>query len=142
MPRKRGRGMTREEAIKILKSMSDISTQGEALEMAIEALTAEEKTKCVAQIKVDTEEIVRRIKEEYDITDGWIPCSERLPKARESVLIATSLQHDNWVGEGCYWETTKNHVIWKGYKWNATYWDNEVTAWMPLPEPYKGGEDE
>ena len=72
----------------------------------------------------------------------WIPCSERLPKERESVLIATSLQHDNWVGEGCYWETTKNHVIWKGYKWNATYWDNEVTAWMPLPKPYKGGEDE
>lgn len=32
--------MTREEAIKILKSMSDISTQGEAIDMAIEALQA------------------------------------------------------------------------------------------------------
>lgn len=30
--------MTREEAIKTLKSMSDISTQGEAIDMAIEAL--------------------------------------------------------------------------------------------------------
>lgn len=30
--------MTREEAIKILKSMSDVSTQGEAIDMAIEAL--------------------------------------------------------------------------------------------------------
>lgn len=30
--------MTKEEAIKILKSMSDISTQGEAIDMAIEAL--------------------------------------------------------------------------------------------------------
>ena len=30
--------MTREEAIKILKSMSDISTQGKAIDMAIEAL--------------------------------------------------------------------------------------------------------
>jgi hypothetical protein len=30
--------MTRKEAIKILKSMSDISTQGEAIDMAIEAL--------------------------------------------------------------------------------------------------------
>ena len=33
--------MTREEAIKILKSMSDISTQGEAIDMAIEALQTE-----------------------------------------------------------------------------------------------------
>ena len=30
--------MTREEAIQVLESMSDISTQGEAIDMAIEAL--------------------------------------------------------------------------------------------------------
>ena len=30
--------MTREEAIQTLKSMSDVSTQGEAIDMAIEAL--------------------------------------------------------------------------------------------------------
>lgn len=64
---------------------------------------------------------------------GWIPVSERLPKARESVILSTK----EWTGEGCYWETTKHHVIWKGYRWNTTYWDDEVIAWMPLPEPYK-----
>ena len=64
----------------------------------------------------------------------WIPCSARLPQARRSVILSTK----NWSGEGCYWETTEHHVIWKGYKWNATYWDDEVIAWMPLPEPYKG----
>ena len=63
----------------------------------------------------------------------WIPCSERLPEARRSVILSTK----EWTGEGCYWETTTNHVIWKGYRWNATYWDDEVIAWMPLPEPYK-----
>ena len=68
----------------------------------------------------------------------WIPVSERLPKARESVILSTK----EWTGEGCYWETTKHHVIWKGYRWNTTYWDDEVIAWKPLPEPYKGGEDE
>lgn len=68
----------------------------------------------------------------------WIPCSERLPEARRSVILSTK----NWTGEGCYWETTAHHVIWKGYRWNATYWDDEVIAWMPLPEPYKEGADE
>ena len=70
----------------------------------------------------------------------WIPCSERLPRARESVLLAVNYKYGNWVGEGCYWETTDNHIIWKGYRWNATYWDDEIIAWMPLPEPYKRGE--
>lgn len=81
----------------------------------------------------------------FDLTDAlavkrteWIPVSERLPKARESVILSTK----EWTGEGCYWETTKNHVIWKGYRWNATYWDNEVIAWMPLPKPWKGADDE
>lgn len=76
----------------------------------------------------------------YDIANAptiepgqWIPCSERLPIARRSVIISTK----NWTGEGCYWETTEHHVIWKGYRWNATYWDDEVTAWMPLPGPYR-----
>jgi hypothetical protein len=68
----------------------------------------------------------------------WIQCSERLPEARRSVILSTK----NWTGEGCYWETTAHHVVWKGYRWNATYWDGEVIAWMPLPEPYKEGADE
>lgn len=36
--REESEGMTRKEAIKILKSISDISTQGEAIDMAIDAL--------------------------------------------------------------------------------------------------------
>ena len=67
-------------------------------------------------------------------TGEWIPVSDRLPKARESVILSTK----EWTGEGCYWETTKHHVIWKGYGWNATYWDDEVIAWMPLPPVYQG----
>ena len=67
----------------------------------------------------------------------WIPVSERLPRARESVLLAVNHKYGNWVGEGCYWETTDNHIIWKGYRWNATYWDDEIIAWMPLPEAYR-----
>lgn len=90
--------MTREEARTLLEVMA-IELTGElanserpvtertkllgkqlkAIDMAIEALSAEATTKCIAQIKVDVDEIVERIKEEYDITDGWIPCSERLP---------------------------------------------------------------
>lgn len=106
--------MTREEALKKMQAVRaymiagnpiwDITTMGEAFDKAIEALEWQ-----------------------------WIPVSEGLPNARQSVILSTK----EWMGEGCYWETTEHHVIWKGYRWNATYWDDEVIAWMPLPKPYK-----
>ena len=56
----------------------------------------------------------------------WIPCSERLPDNDEPVLISNS------------------HGVTKAW-WNGRFWSSiavkkykTVTAWMPLPEPYKG----
>ena len=73
---------------------------------------------------------------DVDLEQCWIPSSTK-PPARQSVILSTK----EWTGEGCYWETTKHHVIWKGYRWNATYWDDEVVAWKPLPNPYRGEND-
>ena len=56
----------------------------------------------------------------------WIPCSERMPKNDEAVLVS----HCNGVSKA--W-------------WNGRCWTNglvkkldTVIAWMPLPEPMKG----
>lgn len=72
----------------------------------------------------------------------WIPVSERLPEAEES---------DAWMfGETTYYLVTEE----QGWMYLAKYikrhdgrceWDDDdgyiysknVTAWMPLPEPYK-----
>ena len=100
-----------------------------ANQIILDALSAEAKTKCVAQIKVDTEEVARRIKEEYDITDGWIPCSEKLPKTGDSVLVTYS---DGEVA-----------IIWSARPeaWVRYIESNNLIypiAWMLLPNPYKG----
>ena len=138
--------MTKEEAIKILSTRDAHGvlcgyTSGvtEALDMAIEALSAEAKTKCVAQIKVDTEEVVRRIKEEYDITDGWIPCSERLPKRDELVLVTYKTTDRIHL---CRYLDDGSENPWWSYIDDCCAWNNVVLAWMPLPKPYKGGDDE
>lgn len=56
----------------------------------------------------------------------WIPCSERLPEER-----------------GFYLTTTKDKAVYCDH-WNEDNFDRTemVIAWMPLPEPYKGGEHE
>lgn len=65
--------------------------------------------------------------------NGWIPAGERLPEKCENVLLNTN---GGLVEEGFYFETTEFHTIWKGFVTHGTYWDDEITAWQPLPNPY------
>ena len=56
----------------------------------------------------------------------WIPCSDRLPEER-----------------GFYLTTTKDKAVYCDH-WNEDNFDRTemVIAWMPLPEPYRGGDSE
>ena len=114
--------MTREEAIEILQDTpidirstreDDIHTlYATAQNMAIEALHKTE----------------------------WIPCSEKLPKENEyvgNVCKYYLIQDENGdmhvahlSGRG--WETIES----------IKALGCDVLAWMPLPEPYKGGDSE
>lgn len=62
--------------------------------------------------------------------EGWIPCSERLPKMGEKVLVSTANTCFTQVFKGYYNKYPEDWV-----------WENNrikrVLAWMPLPEPYK-----
>jgi Lar family restriction alleviation protein len=73
----------------------------------------------------------------------WISCSERLPENDNEVLITV------WDAEDDYVEVYKG--FYQGHEW-WTQWchgcskikdepcgENIVIAWMPLPEPYRGG---
>lgn len=57
----------------------------------------------------------------------WIPCSERLPEPRIDVWCNSDM--GQMVG---YYE--ENVETWYG----RDYLELMVTAWMPLPEPYRG----
>ena len=57
----------------------------------------------------------------------WIPCSERLPEPRIDVWCNSDM--GQMVG---YYE--ENVETWYG----RDYLELMVTAWMPLPKPYKG----
>lgn len=74
--------------------------------------------------------LARNIIEDLPSADPhWIPCSERLPEKKQSLLVTVAdevspyTSDDEWTGTG-FWAYGKR-----------------VSAWMPLPEPY-GGESE
>lgn len=101
---------------------------------------------------------------------GWIPCSERLPEAEEKVWIQTergkvcfAMYEDGTISEDdsdWHWydldfdkwdEENDCGIIPEGWwEWTEFHPDNEfdcpvdevVVAWMPLPKPWKGADDE
>ena len=60
----------------------------------------------------------------------WIPVTERLPKLYETVIITTS---KNMVTTAFMNADQK----WRYLEDDELYVEDVVTAWMPLPEPYK-----
>ena len=72
-----------------------------------------------------------------DIEPRWIPVTERLPE-EEGLYLVT-----------CFNERPRLEVAWfyideEGFGYFSCDWSDfdSVTAWMPAPEPYKGGEGE
>ena len=93
-----------------------------------------------------TEKLIELIEEEYYcsieemadhlVANGvtiqrWIPVTERLPDSGKCVLVCSK---DGMVAEGSYKAYEKK---WTQFRWNVTDLQN-VTHWMPLPEPPKG----
>jgi hypothetical protein len=66
----------------------------------------------------------------------WIPCNERLPENKSFILTTIRVpgKHAR-VRSGFY--DSGLFMNDNGDTWNIT--EKRVTAWMPLPEPYKRG---
>ncbi|WP_349817736.1 DUF551 domain-containing protein [Escherichia coli] len=65
----------------------------------------------------------------YPVTpDGWISCSDRMPKGYADVLV-TDGEHVEvkWWDESGYWNS------WT--ELNSDIFADEITHWMPLPKP-------
>lgn len=85
-----------------------------------------------------------------DLNSEWISCSERLPNEDgqylvfyEGIGIIGKWIEIMWYGEPSMpnVDVSGKHFYRSDSEWGDIIYD-EVIAWMPLPKPYKGGEDE
>ncbi len=82
-----------------------------------------------------TPEEIERLKEQH----RWIPVEERLPEEDDRVILCTI---HGIVKEGTYTERY-GYAMRKGFFTETCFEELcDVTAWMPLPEPYQKEERE
>lgn len=74
--------------------------------------------------------------------NGWIPVTERLPEAEHGInkLVLTTCEEpedDDLFEERICWLEI---LLFDGRNWcylGGERYEHDITAWMPLPEPYK-----
>lgn len=91
--------------------------------------------------------VIRETMEELkQAQPDWIPCSERMPEEKKDVLIA--FKYNMAVG---FWEDILDNgePVWyvnsgDGWMTDTANVDSDgiPLAWMPLPTPWEGGQDE
>lgn len=84
--------------------------------------------------KTIVETVLEDDRDEYSESD-WIPCSDRLPENGENVL-ATTAWGDVTIAERVY--PPINDTCWFIHDGNTNATIDDVIAWLPLPESYKG----
>lgn len=74
-----------------------------------------------------------------DRPQEWIPCSERMPSEQGQYLVTISLYDNSTYVDVLHFHKGKFYEI--DSEWGNVEYD-DVTAWMPLPKPWKGADDE
>lgn len=123
--------------------MSDLIKREDAIK-AINArsnwyqVTCNGKQIAVMLMAKDVNEILEKVPS-VDRPQEWIPCSERLPRPYTEVLVCDEC---GWVSLGSYrpCDVTEKDSGWSTLT-SIKLPTDEVLAWMPLPEPWKGADD-
>lgn len=95
----------------------------------------------------DTESILKALP---SAQPGWIPCSEQMPKEKDAGILkklGTNRLSDYVIatvevkGERMTVIIRTHDGVWH---WDKKYAfpDYKVVAWMPMPKPWEGGQDE
>ena len=83
--------------------------------------------------------VIEHLEQMPSAQPDWIPCSDRLPKKGNVVLITNekgNVKHGQYRGVHYMASDGTYNWWWKGNRTEG------VLAWMPLPTPWEGGQDE
>ena len=119
--------------------MSDLIKREDAINALCDLRCGTTKSGCQLTYEKDGCEVCNEVAllEELPAAERWIPVSEGKPKDGEQVLV-TAWEDTILIG---YFDNDGKEFVTDEFTLDIVDADLlEVTAWRPLPEPYKGGE--
>ena len=93
------------------------------------------------KIGEDRKRLEERVSELEECLE-WIPCSEKLPSDDDWVIVSIDYDRKAHGDNTVYWQNVT--IAFYDGTWRSIEsigGESWVTAWMPLPKPYKGGDD-
>lgn len=114
--------------------MNDLIDREEALTALRDTLKSGGKSKGLRPV---TFEMIWAIKSLPSAEPKWIPVTERLPE-KNGLYLVTYVNGEANI-DFSFFRMKKWHGLVSG-EWTDCWYP--VTAWMPLPEPYEGGDAE
>lgn len=142
--------------------MSDLIDREQAIEAVYQALRKPSNDEVFIRIRAALKEIPTASCwipfEDLPPDDDWIPCSEQLPEDIRPVIVTWKntdpksyyqyIVGKHFTGTACYkngkwywYSSTTEDMLAEYGRYDSEEFDEaiECIAWMPLPEPYKGG---
>ena len=119
-------------------AIDEVQYEIEMINHALDSLTSDYNTReRLRQRKGEAREILNSI-ETLPAANRWIPCKERLP---ESYHNPVTMDYGLYL---CSCDFGDGNIVVRAFKFGNGHFllgsgimDRYVTAWMPLPEPYK-----
>lgn len=126
----------REDALRALVDTDEIKSYAYvALEERLQEIPAvQPPAKVIGRIEVDMDEIFERVNGVVRRGE-WIPCDKELPTLMTGVLGTDEHGHVRHVYRAIRHGKSRFETVEEGMGIN-------ILAWMPLPEPWKGDDDE
>lgn len=120
-----------ESPIRMIMAEPEYSMEGEIFKAVQRYAVDVNKEELLKALQYDRDQYKQGYQDGLN-ADKWIPCSERLPKENEFVLICNN-SHEVFAG---YYN---KEFMWY-YQYGAFIFA-DVIAWQPLPAPYKGEQE-
>lgn len=131
-----------ESPINAIMGEMQLAYEGEILKAVRKCNIIVDKEELVKALNYDRDQYKKGYEDGKKAAQQWITCSERLPNSNGCYLVWRPHFFGGEIGMPsiCYFDGQNTWHDSYGVDFERVLSSDDVTAWMPLPEPMKGDE--
>ena len=132
-----------EPVMKMFQTQMELQLEGEVMKAVQKVGVTVDKEELLKALNYDRQQYQKGYEDGKAEYPQWIPCSERLPKCNGCYLVWRPHFFGGEIGMPaiCYFDGQDTWHDSYGVDFTRILNEKDVIAWMPLPEPWKEGDE-